>query len=185
MGDWCCQGDRLIGRPAVGRGGFIGSTTGLQCRAGTPGLVDVLECPSGCADLRRARDHDQLAAEALLQGSTGLVTYGVGMFTSPPASRHAARSLSGSTNTTVTEGIPTTACSARPITNRHAPHHAPPSRDRRTRRPERGMTPTEAASLPLIPLDPRRARLRARPSGLKGRCPPSTRRTHHQPRSNP
>jgi hypothetical protein len=30
------------------------------------------------------------------------------------------------------------------------------------------MTPTEAASPPLIPLDPRRARLRARPAGLKG-----------------
>jgi hypothetical protein len=32
------------------------------------------------------------------------------------------------------------------------------------------MNQTEAASPPLSPLDPRRARLRARPSGLKGRC---------------
>ena len=32
------------------------------------------------------------------------------------------------------------------------------------------MNQAEAASPPLSPLDPRRARLRARPSGLKGRC---------------
>ena len=31
------------------------------------------------------------------------------------------------------------------------------------------MNPMEAASPPLIPSDPRRARLRGRPSGLKGR----------------
>jgi hypothetical protein len=45
------------------------------------------------------------------------------------------------------------------------------------------MNPMEAASPPLIPLDTRRARLRGRPSGLKGRygdrwrracCPPLT-----------
>jgi hypothetical protein len=32
------------------------------------------------------------------------------------------------------------------------------------------MNQAEAASPPLSPLDPRRARLRTRPSGLKGRC---------------
>jgi len=32
------------------------------------------------------------------------------------------------------------------------------------------MNPMAAASPPLIPSDPRRARLRGHPSGLKGRC---------------
>jgi hypothetical protein len=39
------------------------------------------------------------------------------------------------------------------------------------------MNPMEAASPPLIPSDPRRARLRGRPSGLKGRFAIATRQT--------
>ena len=73
------------------------------------------------------------------------------------------RSPPGSTNTTPTEGIPPSACSARSTTKKHAHHHAPPGRTLRNA-VTGALHEPRGRSLAL-----HRARLRARPSGLKGR----------------
>jgi hypothetical protein len=81
------------------------------------------------------------------------------------------------TNTTVTEGIPPTTCSARSTTNRHAQHHAPPSKPSTNtatgaqhERHGRGFV---AADSPRSA--PRQATPRPSWPNEKGRCPQSLR----------